>query len=61
MVPVVVDGSRHTAPIRGEGVVVARWFDAFADPFLVSKVIARERVEQFARSTGSRLVSKRGG
>ena len=34
---------------------LAQWFDAFADPFLVSKVIPRERVEHFARATGSRF------
>lgn len=34
---------------------LAQWFDAFADPLLVSKVIPRERVERFARATGSRL------
>lgn len=31
---------------------LAQWFDAFADPLLVSKSIPRERVEHFARAAG---------
>lgn len=31
------------------------WFDAFIDPVLVSKAIARDRVEQFRRNVGGVL------
>jgi hypothetical protein len=31
---------------------LAHWFDAFDDPFLVSKAIPRERLQQFARVAG---------
>jgi hypothetical protein len=34
---------------------LAHWFDAFDDPFLVSKVIPRERLEQFSRAAGGEL------
>ena len=34
---------------------LAQWFDAFSDPLLVSKVVSRERVEQFCRATGGTL------
>jgi hypothetical protein len=34
---------------------LAQWFDAFDDPLLVSKVIPRERVEDFARAAGGEL------
>jgi len=34
---------------------LAHWFDAFDDPFLVSKEIPRERLEEFARATGGAL------
>ena len=34
---------------------LAHWFDAFDDPFLVSKVIPRERLEEFSRAAGGEL------
>ena len=34
---------------------LAHWFDAFDDPFLVSKAIPRERLEDFSRATGGEL------
>ncbi len=32
--------------------VLVQWFDAFSEPLLISKAIARERVEQFASAVG---------
>jgi len=37
----------HVHFYRGEEALV-QWFDAFLDPLLVSKVVPRERAEQFA-------------
>jgi len=37
----------HLHFYRGEEALV-QWFDAFVDPLLVSKVVPRERAEQFA-------------
>jgi hypothetical protein len=37
----------HLHFYRGEEALV-QWFDAFSDPLLVSKVVPRERAEQFA-------------
>jgi hypothetical protein len=34
---------------------LAQWFDAFTDPLLVSKVVPRESVEDFARAVGGEL------
>jgi hypothetical protein len=34
---------------------LAHWFDAFDDPFLVSKMISRERLEEFCRAAGGEL------
>jgi hypothetical protein len=34
---------------------LAQWFDAFVDPFLVSKTVSRERLQEFARLTGGAL------
>jgi hypothetical protein len=31
---------------------LVQWFDAFSDPLLVSKSVARERVERFASAVG---------
>jgi len=31
---------------------LVQWFDAFSDPLLVSKLVPRERVEQFASAVG---------
>jgi hypothetical protein len=31
---------------------LVQWFDAFSDPMLVSKAVARERVERFASAVG---------
>ena len=44
----------HVHFYRGEEALV-QWFDAFSDPLLVSKSIARERVEQFASAVGGAL------
>jgi hypothetical protein len=35
---------------------LVQWFDAFINPLLVSKVIARERVERFATAAGGVLL-----
>ena len=37
----------HVHFYRGQEALV-QWFDAFSDPLLVSKSVARERVERFA-------------
>jgi hypothetical protein len=34
---------------------LAQWFDAFDDPLLVSKVISRDRLEEFSRAAGGSL------
>ena len=34
---------------------LAQWFDAFADPLLVSTAISREQVERFAAAVGGSL------
>jgi len=34
---------------------LAQWFDAFADPFMVSKAIPRARLVEFCRATGGVL------
>ena len=39
---------------------LAHWFDAFVDPFLVSKVISRERLEVFSRAAGGQLTDMSG-
>jgi hypothetical protein len=41
----------HVHFYRGH-VALVQWFDAFSDALLVSKLIARERVEQFASVVG---------
>jgi hypothetical protein len=41
----------HVHFYRGQEALV-QWFDAFLDPLLVSKSVARERVEQFASVAG---------
>ena len=35
-----------------DGSALVQWFDAFVDPLLVSKVVPRERVDQFALAVG---------
>jgi hypothetical protein len=54
--------ARHAAPeicshlhVYRDGEPLTHWFDAFFDPLLVSKVVRRERVEDFARATGGRV------
>ena len=44
----------HVHFYRGQEALV-QWFDAFLDALLVSKSVARERVEQFASVTGGAL------
>ena len=44
----------HLHLYRGQEALV-QWFDAFADPLLVSKSVARERVERFASAVGGAL------
>jgi hypothetical protein len=34
---------------------LVQWFDAFSDPLLVSKAVARDRVERFASAVGGAL------
>jgi hypothetical protein len=41
----------HVHFYRGQEALV-QWFDAFLDPLLVSKAVARERVERFASAVG---------
>ena len=41
----------HVHFYRGQEALV-QWFDAFLDPLLVSKSVARERVERFASAVG---------
>jgi hypothetical protein len=41
----------HVHFYRGQEALV-QWFDAFSDPLLVSKSIARDRVERFASAVG---------
>jgi len=41
----------HVHFYRGQEALV-QWFDAFSDPLLVSKSVARERVQQFASAVG---------
>ena len=41
----------HVHFYRGQEALV-QWFDAFSDPLLVSKSVARDRVEQFASAVG---------
>ena len=36
-----------------DGNALVQWFDAFSDPLLVSKVVPRARVEQFASAVGA--------
>jgi hypothetical protein len=36
---------------------LAHWFDAFDDPFLVSKAIPRERLEEFSRAAGGEVAN----
>ena len=35
-----------------DGNALVQWFDAFSGPLLVSKLVPRERVEQFASAVG---------
>ena len=44
----------HIHFYRGHEALV-QWFDAFSDPLLVSKVVARERVERFASAVDGAL------
>ena len=44
----------HVHFYRGQE-ALAQWFDAFSDPLLVSKSIARADVEQFASAVGGAL------
>ena len=44
----------HLHFYRGQDALV-QWFDAFLDPLLVSKSVARERVERFASAVGGVL------
>ena len=44
----------HVHFYRGQEALV-QWFDAFLDPLLVSKAVARERVEHFASAVGGVL------
>jgi ketosteroid isomerase-like protein len=44
----------HVHFYRGEEALV-QWFDAFSDPLLISKSVARERVERFASTVGGAL------
>jgi hypothetical protein len=44
----------HVHFYRGQEALV-QWFDAFSDPLLVSKSVARERVERFASAVGGAL------
>jgi hypothetical protein len=44
----------HVHFYRGEE-ALAQWFDAFADPLLVSNAVSREQVEQFAAAAGGIL------
>lgn len=44
----------HIHFYRGQEALV-QWFDAFSDPLLVSKSVARERVEGFASAVGGAL------
>lgn len=44
----------HLHLYRGQEALV-QWFDAFSDPLLVSKLVARERVERFASAVGGAL------
>jgi hypothetical protein len=41
----------HVHFYRGQEALV-QWFDAFLDPLLISKSVAREQVEQFASAVG---------
>ena len=36
--------------------MLVQWFDAFSDPLLVSKSVARERVERFATMVGGVVI-----
>ena len=54
--------ARHAAPeicthlsLYRDADALAQWFDAFSDPFLVSKEIPRERAERFCLATGGTL------
>jgi hypothetical protein len=44
----------HVHFYRGQEALV-QWFDAFSEPMLVSKSVARERVERFASAVGGAL------
>jgi hypothetical protein len=44
----------HIHFYRGHEALV-QWFDAFSDPLLVSKAVARERVERFASAVDGAL------
>jgi hypothetical protein len=44
----------HLHLYRGQEALL-QWFDAFSDPLLVSKAVARERVERFASAVGGAL------
>ena len=44
----------HLHFYRGQEVLV-QWFDAFSDPLLISKSVARERVERFTSAVGGAL------
>ena len=44
----------HVHFYRGQEALV-QWFDAFSDPLLVSKSVARERVERFASAVAGAL------
>jgi hypothetical protein len=38
-----------------DGEPLLQWFDAFVDPLLISKVVGRDRVEQFCSESGGEL------
>jgi hypothetical protein len=44
----------HLHLYRGQEALM-QWFDAFSEPMLVSKVVARERVERFASTVGGAM------
>jgi hypothetical protein len=57
---------RHAAPeicdhvhLYRDAEPLAQWFDAFADPLLVSDVVPIERAEQFCLVTGGTLAAPR--
>jgi hypothetical protein len=46
----------HVHFYRGHEALV-QWFDAFSSPLLVSKAVARERMERFASAVGGALIA----